>query len=145
MQDNIKVKGNLKIVQFDEHNKIKDVREIPNLVVTVGKGYIAERMTTNTTVIMSHMAAGSQNTAPVASETALGTELGRVALDSTTANANTVAYVATFPAGVATGSLTEAGIFNANANGTMLCRTQFNEINKSASDAIVITWNININ
>lgn len=145
MQDNIKVTGSLKIVHTDEQNQIKDVKEIPNLVVTVGKGYIADRMTSNATVIMSHMAAGSQNTAPVASETALGTELGRVALDSTTANANTVSYVATFPAGTATGSLTEAGIFNANANGTMLCRTQFNEINKSASDAIVITWTININ
>lgn len=145
MQDNIKVKGSLKIVHLNEQNQIKDVREIPNLVVTVGKGYIANRMTSNATVIMSHMAAGSQNTAPVASETALGSELGRVALDSTTANANTVSYVATFPAGTATGSLTEAGVFNDATTGDMLCRTQFNEINKSASDAIVITWTININ
>jgi hypothetical protein len=91
------------------------------------------------------MAVGSQNTAPVVGETALGSELGRVVLDSTNVTGNSISYVATFPAGTGTGALTEAGIFNAGTSGTLLCRTQFNAINKSSTDAIVITWNVIIN
>jgi hypothetical protein len=53
---------------------------------------------------MSHMAVGSSNTSATTSQTALGTELGRVVLDSTSRAANTVTYVATFPAGTGTGS-----------------------------------------
>lgn len=145
MLDSVKAKGKLKVELFDENKQLKDKREIDNLVVTTGKDYIATRMVANTAVIMSHMAVGSQNTAPVIAETELGAELGRVNLDSASATDNVVSYIATFPAGTGTGSLTEAGIFNDSANGDMLCRTQFNEINKSVSDAIVITWTININ
>ena len=140
----IKVKGSLEILLIDENNQVKDERKIPNLVVTVGKEYIADRMVSNDTTIVSHMAVGSQNTSPVVGEINLGTELGRVILDSKNRTANAISFIATFPAGTGTGTLTEAGIFNANANGTMLCKTQFNGINKSPTDAIVITWNVNV-
>jgi hypothetical protein len=52
--------------------------------------------------------------------------------------------VATFPAGVGTGLITEAAILNASSTGDMLCRTNFNEVNKGAADVIVITWNVTI-
>lgn len=145
MTESVTIKGYLNIKLYDENMNIKEERNIQNLVVTVGKTYFASRAIANTTSIMSHMAVGSQNTAPVVSETTLGSELGRVTLDSTNATANSIAYVATFPAGTGTGTLTEAGIFNNVTSGTMLCRTQFNPINKSSTDAIVITWNVVVN
>ncbi len=92
---------------------------------------------------MSHMAVGSSNVVPLESQTALGTELGRVALDSSLATSNTIAYVATFPAGVGTGTLREVGIFNSNSSGTMMNKAQIN-ITKDVSDTIVITWNLDI-
>lgn len=143
--EEVKVKGNLSIDLIDQNQNIIDSRKINNLVVTVGKNYLASRATSNSSAIMSHMAVGSQNTAPVVGETALGSELGRVVLDSTNVTGNSISYVATFPAGTGTGALTEAGIFNAGTSGTLLCRTQFNAINKSPTDAIVITWNVIIN
>jgi hypothetical protein len=101
-------------------------------------------MVGNTTAIMSHMAVGTSNTAATTSQTELGTEIGRVALDSTSRSTNTITYVATFPAGTGTGALTEAGILNASSSGNLLCRTVFGVVTKAAGDTVVITWNVTV-
>lgn len=142
--DSISVKGSLKIQKYNENFELQDERNINNLVVAVGKEVIAARLVGNTLAVFSHMAVGSSNTAVTTSQTALGSELGRVTLDSSSRTSNTIAYVATFPAGTGTGTLTEAGIFNSGATGNMLCRTNFNDVNKAAGDTIVITWNVTI-
>jgi len=117
------------------------VEEVDNLVVTAGKGYVADRMKNNSTV-MSHMAVGTGTTAAAAGQTALVTETGRVALASTGISGAVVTYTATFPAGTGTGALTEAAVLNASSSGTMLCRTVFSAVNKGANDAMTITWTI---
>lgn len=144
--ESIAVKGSLKIDVLDENQNVKDTRHIKNLVVATGKAHIASRMLSNTSAIMSHMSVGGGNVTPTTSDTLLVGETARVALDSSNVISNTITYVATFPAGTGTGSLTEAGIFNApSANsGTMLCRTRFDVVNKGAADIIVITWNVTV-
>lgn len=144
--ESVNLKGDLDVVLFDETGQVKDQRSVKNLVVAVGKSYIASRMTSNSGIVMSHMAIGVANIAPTTSQTLLLGENGRRALDSTGLVSNVVTYTSTFPAGTGTGTIAEAGIFNSpSANsGTMLCRTRFNEVNKGASDTIVITWNITV-
>jgi hypothetical protein len=142
--ESIALKGNLSVVLYDENFNVKDKRDVSNLVVAVGKNYIADRMIANTTNIMSHMAIGSGNVNPTTSDTAMNTEVTRVALGSSTRTNNTISYVTTYGAGVGTGTIAEAGIFNDSSGGTMLCRTRFNEVNKGASDVIVITWNVTV-
>ena len=143
--DELKVTGSVNVVIHDESGKQKENFTIPNLVVTTGLAYIASRMKDATATAMTHMAVGTGSTAAAAGNTALETQLGsRVALTSTTVTSNSIAYVASFGAGVATGALTEAGIFNASTSGTMLCRTVFAVINKGASDTMTITWTITI-
>jgi len=142
--EQINVTGNLEVVLRDAHGNVKDTRAFPNLVVTTGKNFIASRMKDATATVMSHMAVGTNNTSPAAGDTTLNTELARVALTSTTVNTNTVAYVASFPAGTGTGALVEAGLFNAASAGTMLARTTYAVINKGASDSLTITWTITV-
>lgn len=142
--ESINVRGNLEVILLDETGKQKDYRKVNNLVVAVGKDTIASRMVGNSIAIMSHMAVGSSNTAAVTSQTALGGELGRVALTSTTRASNTITYVGTFPAGTGTGSITEAGILNAATTGNMLCRTVFGVVTKAAGDTVIITWNVTV-
>jgi len=138
--------GELKITVTNPDNNVVQEVVVPNLVVTAGKNWIAGRMyDTGIPDEMSHMAIGTDNTAAAAGDTGLGTEAGRVALTSTTVTANSVAYVATFPAGTGTGAITEAGIFNAASSGTMLCRTVFSVINKGAADTLGITWTVTVN
>ena len=139
INDGLKLTGKLKIALNGE-----TVQEVNNLVVTDGKEYVASRMKDATATAMSHMAIGSGSTAAAASDTALGNELGRVALTSTTVSSAVVTYVASFPAGTGTGAVTEAGILNASSGGTMLCRTVFSVVNKGASDSMTVTWTVTV-
>ena len=145
--DSIKMKGRLNIVLTGPDGEVKEQHEVDNLVVTVGKNFIASRMKDATATAMSHMEVGTGTTAAAVGDTALQTAVAssRVTLTSTTVTTNSVAYVATFPAGTGTGALTEAGIFNASSSGTMLCRTVFSVINKGAADTLGITWTVTVN
>ena len=138
LNDGLKLTGKLSIAINDEV-----VKEVPNLVVTAGKNYVADRIKNNSTV-MSHMAIGTGTAAAAAGNTALGSESARTALTSSTVTNNEIVYVDTFAAGTGTGAITEAGIFNASSGGTMLCRTVFSVVNKGASDAMTITWTVTV-
>ena len=118
------------------------VRDIDNLVVTTGKGYVASRMKDATATAMSHMAVGTDSTAAADGDTTLGGESARVALTSTTVSGAVITYVATFAAGTGTAALTEAAVLNASSSGTMLCRTVFLTVNKGANDSMSIQWQI---
>jgi len=145
INENLKLSGQLSIVVRDKDGNVKEERTEKNLVVTTGLTYIASRMKDATATAMTHMGLGSGTTTEAAGQTDLTTLLGsREALDSTTASSNTIAYVASFEAGDATGAVTEAGIFNAASGGTMLCRTKFNVVNKAADDTMAVTWTITL-
>lgn len=139
-----KARGRLTIEQFDVDGNLLDSQSVTNVVVDDGLDYIASRMKDATATAMSHMAVGSGTTAAAAGDSTLGTELGRVALTSTTVASNAVTYVGDFPAGTGTGAVTEAGIFNASSSGTMLCRTVFSVVNKAAADTLKVTWTLTV-
>ena len=147
--ENIKTKGTLTLILTDEFGNVKQQAE-KNTIMAVGLAYIASRMKDATATAMTHMAIGTGSTGPTdATKTILVTESARVSIATTTLVTTTVTndaiqYVASFGQGVGTAAITEAGIFNANSAGTMLCRTVFNVINKGALDTLTITWKITI-
>lgn len=144
MNDGLKLRGDVALVLRDKDGNVKDERNIKNLIVDSGLNFICDRMKNDETA-MTHMALGSGSTAAAAGDTSLGSQLGsREALDSDTVSSNTITYVASFEAGDATGAVTEAGIFNAASGGTMLCRTVFAVVNKSADDSLSVTWTITL-
>jgi hypothetical protein len=148
MNESLQVIGKLRIVITDAQGQVKDDRQVNNTVMTVGKTFIASRMAGVASNVMSHMAVGSGSTNPTdPAQTALATELGRVALGVAggTPSSNVVTYSGTFAAGTGTGSITEAGIFNASSAGTMLCRVVFGVVTKGASDTMAITWTVTVN
>lgn len=156
--DVIKVTGKLQILVIDKDGNLKQELNVPNLVVNTGKTFIVSRMNTSPPTAMSHMALGSNDiqTAPemttLASEVLSNGDTGskiRSSFDSVVVdpNFNSITYSATFPSGYPSVDyvIREAGIFNSASNGTMLARTAFPPVSKSASDAIVINWKIIIN
>jgi hypothetical protein len=143
IRDGLKITGDVEIKLFDKNGDVKDSRTIKNLVVTAGKVFIAARMV-GTPTAMSHMAIGTDVTAATLADTALGTEIGRVALSSSTSTGAVVTHSATFGAGVGTGAIVEAGIFNSSSDGTMQCRSVFPVVNKGADDGMSITWTITV-
>lgn len=152
MQEQVQAKGKLSIVLTDETGNIKQELNIDNLVVAAGKKNITTKVlgyTGSTANTMSHMAVGTSSTAASSGQTGLVAEVARVALASSalatiTSDGDSVRYIATFPAGTGTGSLVEAGIFNAASSGTMLCRTVFSTVTKGAGDSMTITWTVTI-
>ena len=144
-QENLSIKGELTIDRFDVTGQLVEKRKIPNLIVSSGKNLMISRLLGTTDGIMTHMGVGTGVTSPVIANTALEIPLSaRIALTSATQTSNTVTYIASFGAGVSTGAITEAGIFNALTSGTMLCRTTFPVVNKAVGDSIVITWVVTI-
>jgi len=145
LNENLKLRGDVSLVLKGKDGKVKDSREIKNLIVNDGLNFICSRMAGTSASVMSHMALGSGTTAPAAGQTDLVSILGsREALDSSTVSSNTITYVASFEAGDGTGAVTEAGIFNASTGGDMLCRTTFSVVNKEADDTMSVTWTITL-
>jgi|TARA_R110000772_G_scaffold65634_4_gene146532 hypothetical protein len=143
-KDKLQATGSVNIVVRGEDGNVTQDFTIPNLVVDTGLDYIASRMKDATATAMTHMAVGSGTTVAAAGQTALVTEVARVALTSSTVTGESIAYVASYAAGTGTGALTEAAILNAASAGTMLCRTVFSVINKGAGDTMTVTWTITI-
>jgi hypothetical protein len=146
-ESQVSPKGMVQITKTNEFGEITQQFEVPNLVVTAGKIYIAGKMIatdSNVPIAMSHMGIGTGTASPVAEDTGLGTQTGRVLLSGSLQDNNSITYTATFPAGTGTGAITEAGIFNAGTGGTMLCRTVFPVVTKQAGDTIAVTWKVTV-
>jgi len=138
----VKVSGSIKLTLLKNGKKIEE-RKVKNLVVNSGLNHIADQLSDSPDEsAMSYMAIGTGTTAPTSSDTALESEVARVALTSKTDSGSELTYVGEFGEGVGTGAITEAGIFNASSGGTMLARQVFSAINKGASDTLRIEWTI---
>jgi hypothetical protein len=147
IQENLKPTGMVTVSHFNSTGDLINKFEVPNLVVTSGKVYIASRIKDTTYTAMTHMAIGTSSTAASASDATLVAENGRVSLSATTVSTNTVTYTATFPAGTGTSTspgIQEAGILNGSSGGTLLCRTVFPSVAKAAGDSIAITWVVTV-
>lgn len=137
LQANTKLKGRVQIHIGDEL-----VRDIDNLVVDIGKGFDVSRLFSNTEFgPLTYIAVGSGSSPVLPSDSGIGTELARRAFDVAPArNGNACTVRSTFPAGVGTGTIREAGLFNAAAGGIMLSRVRFGDVPKTAGEPMSVTW-----
>ena len=137
---------NMRIELFDKSGNIKEVRNVHNTVTAAGKAGIMDQiLSTPSLAKVGWMEVGTGTPAA----TLLGSYItgSRVALTSKTRNANVVTMVGTFGAGVGTGAITEAGLFDVVTQNTvnMWCSASFAVVNKGASDSLVITWTLTAN
>jgi len=140
MNEEIGIKGKLKI-ELIRNGKVVQTEKVNNIIVTTGKALVA-LLVSGTGTAFSDMAIGTGTTTEVVGNTTLSSEIGRVVLTSKATTANVIDYIGDFPAGTGTGTITEAGILNASTAGTMLNRATFSSVNKTASDALKITWSV---
>lgn len=144
LHSSLKMTGHLSIKKWNKDNELVLEVEVPNLVVTSGKHYVANRIASGATSVMSYMGIGNISTAASLANTDLLGGLFRAALTSTTVNGSDITYVGVFLGGEGTGTIVEAGVFNADTAGTMLCRTTFPSITKSITDTIAISWTVSV-
>jgi hypothetical protein len=137
--------GRIIVQILDAEGRIRQAFSKDNLIVTVGKNFLASWLaaTSQSTSFMPYLAVGTGTNAPTTGDTALQTELARVA-DVPTASTNVFQLVGTFNPGIATGAVTEAGLFSASSLGTMFSRVTFAVVNVASGDTLIVTWQITI-
>jgi hypothetical protein len=136
--------GRLIIKKFNEKQELIYQTEVENLVVTAGKNFIASRIVSGSAAVMGYMAIGDNAAVSALPQTSLSNQRARVEIDTASAVDNNITFTASFGAGVGTGSIQEAGIFNAFEEGTMLCRTTFPVITKTSGETIAISWVVSV-
>ncbi len=145
---NINLKGSVKVQLFGPDGKLKQEHEDHNLIVTVGKTYIATWLAAASQAgeFMSYIGLGTGVTAPSSGDTALQTEFSgggySRSLGTLTSSTNTWTNTATFNPGNGTGAVTEAGLFSAITSGTMFARQTFAAYNKAAGDTLTVAWTV---
>lgn len=149
IQEPIKLKGKVHIVLSDENGNIKKEQTTDNLIVTAGKAWVASALIAAPSAYFTRVAIGTSSTATGVGQTDLqGTELARVVATTSNPTSTTTLLVATFGAGVGTGTVEEAGIFNATpagpASGDMFSRYLTSTFVKGAGDTLTINWTITV-
>lgn len=113
-----------------------------NVVCTNGKeflaSYLASAAAGAATFTMKYIGIGTDATAELAANTALGVELARQTGTASYVSGQIYQVTATFAAGTGTGAIVEYGLFSSSTAGTMLARDTESVINKGASDTLTI-------
>jgi hypothetical protein len=115
-----------------------------NAVVTAGRNLIRDLLYGASSAQITHFALGTNNTAVVATDTALGSEVFRDTLTSRVADEATLTVKYYLASGSANGNtLKEAGLLTALSGGTLYARSVLaSEIVKTSSIAITFTWEL---
>ena len=115
-----------------------------NKIVTAGLDLVRDLLI-NTNFAPTHIAVGITNTAPVAGDTTLASEVFRNRITSRTASAQKATFQLFLGTGDANGdTLVEAGIFNRSSLGDMLSRVIYTGIVKNSGITATLTWEITI-
>lgn len=121
------------------------VDEGHNLVTAVGLNLIRDRIRgVSGTDPLSHMAVGTNNTAPASGNTALGAEVFRdVYTQVSLGTASLVIRYYLGPNDANGNTLQEAGLFNASSGGVLYARRLFSSpIVKTIDVAVTIEWTL---
>lgn len=141
-KEDLKLKGNLTAILKKADGAV-EVRQKDNIIVDAGFDFICASLggVAQRPNPLSHIAVGTGTAAQAAGQTALAAELKRLAAAyAHEAGTKEFAMTATFGANVATGAITEAGVFNAATGGTMFDRVTFGVINKEADDELTLRF-----
>lgn len=146
----MQLRGSLEIVLRNLRGEVVDKVLVKNTVVTAGRAWVLHALNSadsQTSQTIQQLAVGTGTTAPATSDTALGSETLRKAIQSfTTSNltSNPPSWRAecSFATNEANTTLGEVALFNSSAAGTMLARATFSTINKTTSNTLSISYTI---
>lgn len=152
IQDVIHLRGCFKIYLLDDKQKVVEERGPFNTVVTAGRRWVLQQIASseiNTAQSISYMAVGTSTTAPATSDTGLGSESSRIAINSfvtsnLTSNPPSWQANASWATNQANTTLGEAAMFNSSSGGTMLARATFATLNKTTSNTLSISYTISV-
>ena len=132
---------------LDSEGNLKQKFIKHNLITNVGYDFLYNCFANATRPDpMEYIAVGTGTKTPALTDTTLVKEIKRLKAGYSHASADKfLTLSATFGVGVATGALTEAGIFNAATKGTMFDRVTYPVINKEKLDTYIISFTLLFN
>ncbi len=143
--DKMGIRGRTHIELRDGDGNLKDERFLMNTITELCDAHVADQMSDSGDAAIGYMSVGT-GTGQGSASTGLATSLDQNALTSTTQGTagddNDVVYVGDWTAGDGTGAITEAGIFHAANNTSMMAVSSFSVINKGTADTLKITWTL---
>lgn len=147
----IRLTGGVHVRLIGPDGHVKQEHISHNLVVTAGKTYLAAWLAaaSHAGKFMPYVGVGTSSVPAASGDTALGSELvgGSYARQAgtLTSSSNVWTNTVTFSTGVATGAITEAGLFSAVTSGTLFAHQVFSVYNVAAGDTLQITWSVTFN
>lgn len=150
MEDVIHLRGALDLILGDAKGNPIQAIHIDNTVVTAGRRWVLQQINSSqiaTAQSLGYVAVGTSTTAPATSDTVLGSEQDRNAINNFTTN-NLTSNPPSWRAEVswntneANTTLGEAGMFNSSSGGTMFSRATFATVNKTTSNTLAISWTV---
>lgn len=143
------IKENVCIEVFDKNGKLKETRNISNLVTNTGFAAMASRWNgSGGEAAFTYIGVGTGTTAANVADTTLETETttsglsraaGTASRTTTTVTNDTAELTHTFSV-TGTVAVTECGIFNAASGGVLGSRQVFTAINVINGDSLALTW-----
>lgn len=147
----MKIQGYTHVCLYDENGNIKQDYTEPNTITNFMDKHVADQMSDSSESQISYMALGS-GTGQTASSVDLSNYISdsMISLSGTTpqqqagGDDNDVLYSAYWGAGVATGSIKEAGIFQVSGTtrNSMCAYNDEIRVNKGTNDTLKIDWTI---
>lgn len=136
--DTISLAGHVQLVLRDASGAIKKIISIHNAIETAGKNAITDQLLASPTLGKpTYIGVGTGT--PVGGN--LAAEVAREAIDSKLRTDNVLTMVSLFEAGVGTGNLTEAGVYDADTSGNCLATISLPSVlPKGSADTLEITW-----
>jgi len=146
IKEGLGLKGHINLKLYGPDGKLKTERDVKNVIVTVGKNFLATWLAqaTQATPFMNYVGLGTGTNAAAAGDIDLQTPVSPRVAGVLTDSTNVWENQATFGPGIATGAITESGLFSVLTSGTLMARQVFPVVNKLAGDTIVFTWQITI-
>ncbi|MCA2653176.1 hypothetical protein [Microcystis sp. M061S2] len=152
LSEALNMKGKLTVQQRNKTNQIVAEFSADNNIVLSGRDLVAKLFINEQIAPISHVAVGTGTTqVDPKTDTNLNTELFRKAITKidptqdltiTSDGKIQVKITVELDFNEANGSLTEAGLFNANAGGVMYNRVVFSAINKTNDFKLTLIWEI---
>ena len=147
MMDGLLMSGVMEAKLFGPDGELKARREVHNTVTVLCHQMAADQLLAAPAVVTPGWMEVGTGTGQDADDSILASYIAgsRTALDSKTRGANAIiTMVCTMGAGVGTGAITEAGVFNVVTQNTtdLLLVSSFAAVNKGAGDSLIITWTL---
>jgi hypothetical protein len=151
LQDALDPRGRLTVQKTNARHTLIQTIHVHNSIVLSGRDLIAKLFVNEAITPVSHVAVGTGSTAVQVSDDKLANEVFRKPINpidpsqhiiTTSANKRQVTITAELDFAEANAALTEAGLFNAAANGVMYNRVVFPPINKTTDFKLTLIWEI---